>query len=593
MINYNWDKAGIDISKVRGGKAFCPQCHDTRKNKSDRSLSVNITEGVYNCHNCGNKGSVREYPKKKEYVKPVPRLTKLSPRTLEWFENTRKISNNTLLRFNVTEAREWMPQYQTEVTVICFNYMRDGELVNIKFRGPKKSFKMQKDAELIFYNIDSIENEKECFIVEGEIDSLSMYEAGIFNCVSVPNGASAGNSRLEYLDNCYDAFEKCEKIVICTDGDGPGIALKDELIRRLGAERCWTVKYPEGCKDANDILVKYGKEQLKQFAQSATQMPVDGIETVFDCIDDVDSLYNNGYPTADKIGWRGVDDVISWKKGDLYVITGTPNSGKSTWLNNVFVRLADEHKWRFCLFSPEKSPTSFLIAELCEIRTGKPFYRRDPSEKIDPIELNRSLSFVHDNFFFHKINTTEKTLDYILEKSAEVVRRYGVNAILIDPWNYVEHQIPHGYTETQYVSEALTKIKRFKDIYGCAVFIVAHPTKLRKNKDTNEYEVPTLYDISGSAHFFNKADNGIVIVRNYNERTTSVYVQKIRWFFVGKVGEAKMVYDVESKRFRDTEGDDRWLPPPIKAFESINGGYARLPYKEPEDVFDDTDLELV
>src|SRR6478736_4395085 len=200
-MNLNWDKYGIDISKARGGKTICPNCSHTRRHKTDPCLSVDLKTGLFNCHNgCGFKGSAAMFEKpKKEFTKPLQRLEKLSPKLLKWFEE-RKISNNTLLRFGVTESKEWMPQFEKKTPVICFNYMRGEEVVNIKFRGALKSFKMEKGAELIFYNF-----------------------------VSVPNGANKGSQQLEYLDNCWQYFEKMEKIFVAVDSDEAGESLKEEL----------------------------------------------------------------------------------------------------------------------------------------------------------------------------------------------------------------------------------------------------------------------------------------------------------------------------------------------------------------------------
>lgn len=554
----NWEKHGIDIGKVRNGMTFCPKCHHTRKpkNRTKMELSVDITSGLFNCHNdgCGFRGKAIDtemVKEKKEYIAPPPRLQAVGDKMVKWFES-RGISNNTLLRLGVTESKEWMPQTSTERNCICFNYFQDEKLVNIKFRDGSKNFKLVKDAKLVFYNLDQLKGESECVICEGEIDCLSFHESGVYNTVSVPNGASKGNQKLEYLDNCIDYFDDKTKIVIATDGDSAGLALRDELARRLGKERCWLVRYPDGCKDANEVLLKYGKEGVKEFLESAYQFPIEGIEKVGDIDDEIMEIYEHGYPSGEAIGFKELDTCISYRTGDFTIVTGTPNAGKSTWLNNVLVRLANRKDWRIAMFTPEKQPNALLSSELIEIFTGKAMHPYDSRYKLGLDELKISKKFLDEYFWFMKIDEIDVTIEGILEKAKELVVRYGVKALVIDPWNYVEHKIPAGKSETQYISEELTKIKRFKDRYGVHVFLVAHPVKIRKDKE-GKFEIPSLYDISGSANFFNKCDNGVVLYRNFATGATDIHVQKIRWSFIGKLGTVEFKYDGLTKRFAEVE----------------------------------------
>ncbi len=168
-----------------------------------------------------------------------PRPLNLSPKVKKWFRD-RGIEERTLEYFKITESWDWTPEgkYGEKIleagkkTCINFNYYRDGELVNIKYRDVAKNFLMAKDCELIFYNIDAIKGSKECCIVEGECDAMAMYQAGYFYCISVPNGASKSNTQsLKYLDNCWEAFEDKEKIYIAVDNDEAGGFLKNELAR--------------------------------------------------------------------------------------------------------------------------------------------------------------------------------------------------------------------------------------------------------------------------------------------------------------------------------------------------------------------------
>ena len=310
------------------------------------------------------------------------------------------------------------------------------------------------------------------------------------------------------------------------------------------------MRYPENTKDAYDVLRYAGKEGVKNLLESAYQFPIEGIEQISDLDSELMNLYHNGYPFGVGCGYLNLDQHITFRLSELTTITGTPNSGKSTFLNNILVRLACQQKWRIAMFSPEKQPTEILAAELAEIYTGKRFYSTIESDKLSLSELTESKTFIQNHFWFMKIDEIDVSIDGILEKCKELVLRKGINCLVIDPWNYVEHKIPKGYTETQYISEELTKIKRFKDRYGVHIFIIAHPRKLNKNKD-GKYDIPSLYEISGSAHFFNKTDNGVVLHRNYDEQVTTVSIQKIRWSFIGKIGTVEFEYHVPSKRFAE------------------------------------------
>jgi twinkle protein len=145
--------------------------------------------------------------------------------------------------------------------------------------------------------------------VEGEIDCLTMHECGFYTCVSVPNGASKGNQKLEYLDNCWQYFEGMDKVILAVDGDEPGMALRDELARRIGIDKCWTVTYPEGCKDANDTLVKHGKQAVIDMVHGAQEWPIPGVMTMKALIPQLDEWYYNGIPQRSEGARPGFDQL--------------------------------------------------------------------------------------------------------------------------------------------------------------------------------------------------------------------------------------------------------------------------------------------
>jgi twinkle protein len=548
--------------------ALCPF-----HNERTPSFTVFKENNSYKCFGCGKSGDVFSFIKEtknisfiesvkmvanhynyqlnqvnKEYTKPVQRLEKIDTKYIEWFEQ-RGISNNTLLRFGITQSIEWMPKANKETTAICFNYFRNNELVNIKFRAAQKDFKLEKDAELIFYNLNAIKDEKTVVIVEGEIDCLSMYEAGIYNVVSVPNGANvSGNVNLKYLDNCFEYFHDKEKIIIAVDADEAGERLKTELVRRFGKEKCNYIEYPDGCKDTNEILVKYGKDLIVQTIANAKDFPIDGIVPHEDIANDVLNYFNNGYPKGTEVEIEGFNEYLRLSDGQMTIVTGAPGSGKSEFVDYIMATTAVKSGWKWAVCSFENTPSALHATKLAEKLTGKAFdFRKDTAQRMSETELSFILPFIGSNFYFINPNDTNTTIEGILSKAAELVARKGINGLLIDPWNYIEHKIPNGQTETQYISEALTKIKVAAMKLGIHIFIIAHPAKLQKIG--NVYEIPTLYSISGSAHFYNKTDNGFTVYRDNENNNVQIHIQKVRFSWNGKIGGIKYFYNTYTRQY--------------------------------------------
>ena len=241
---------------------------------------------------------------------------------------------------------------------------------------------------------------------------------------------------------------------------------------------------------------------------SAKLMPLEGVFEAKDIEDNVMQIFRHGYPKGVSAGLDAFDDLLTFRQGELTTITGIPSSGKSNFVDQIMVKLAAKHGWKFGIFSPEQQPTELHVAGLVQKYVGEPM---DGKSKMSELKLKKALDFVNNHFFFMKLDEMDLTIDGILSKAKELVVRKGINGLLIDPYNYIEHKIPPGYSETQYVSELLTKIKNFKQVNNVHTFLIAHPTKIPRDKQTGKYEVPTLYHIAGSAHFYNKTDNGFTV----------------------------------------------------------------------------------
>ena len=554
----NWSNYNIEIPYGRTGgqvKTYCPQCRDRRTHKNDRSLSCDLSTGMFHCHYCGWSGCVADNNKddwkfrnpqpmrnhRKEYAKPnkVGNST-LSDKLLAWFE-CRGITEPTLSAMKITEGLEWMPQKNKEINTVQFNYYRNGELINTKFRTGDKCFKLVSGAELLPYNIDSIKGQSECIITEGEMDALSFIEAGFASVVSVPNGA---NANLSYLDDYIDDyFEDKETIYIAVDTDSKGVELRDELMRRLGAERCRVLTYGDDCKDANEHLLKFGKASLIECLKSAPETKLEGVFSVSDFETSLDALFENGMQKGLIIGHENFDKYCSFETKRLCIVTGIPGSGKSEFIDEIAERLNMRYQWRFAYFSPENAPLAYHASKLIEKFTGKKFDKKH----LNPGEYRQVKEHLEKDFFFISPASDFK-LDTILDKAKSLVRRKGSKALVIDPYNRLESQATGRMSETLYISETLDKLTAFAQRYDLMIILMAHPTKLPKNKD-GKIEAPTLYDISGSANFFNKADFGIVVHRDRDNNIVEVHIQKVKFRHLGEPGLALFKYNINNGRY--------------------------------------------
>ena len=564
---------GIEVPAGSAGEiqTTCPECSSQRKKKTARCLSVNTDKAVWCCHHCGWSGSIndggRQSPllhwQKPAYRRPDPMpATDLPGKVVEWFAS-RGIPETVLKRNQIGYGQVYMPQLEAHVNAIRFPYYRGDGLVNIKHRDGKKHFRLEVGAERCLYGVNDLG--ETTVIVEGEIDKLSLEAAGITACVSVPDGAPPPASRdyaskFSFLD--ADDLSGVREWIIATDSDEPGQRLEDELARRLGRDRCRRVRWPDGCKDSNDVLVKHGAAVLADCIEHAEPYPLKGVFSVRDLTSKVRHLYEHGWERGVSTGWSSVDSLYTVRAGEFTVITGIPGAGKSNWLDHLLVNLALLHGWGFAVFSPENQPIEDHLARLAEKWTNMPF-GNGPTERMSIRELDAALEDLNAHFHFILDNEDDAqwTLDFILERAASLVFRHGIRGLIIDPWNEIEHQRPREITETEYVSITLKRIRTFARQKGLHVWVVAHPAKLYREKD-GDYPVPSLYDISGSAHWRNKCDNGITIWRESGfDRNSEVdiHIQKIRFKQVGKTGMVSLKFDKVTHTYRDindTKGMD-------------------------------------
>ncbi|XP_057466463.1 twinkle homolog protein, chloroplastic/mitochondrial isoform X2 [Actinidia eriantha] len=570
VLRKKMEELDIDINICRTGQynhLICPRCKGG--NSEEKSLSLFIAENgssaMWVCFRakCGWRGTTSAFADGKSTYELMNRTTQrqkskykvISEESLELeplcnelvaYFAERSISLETLQRNTVMQRR-----YGGQI-VIAFPYRRNDVLVNCKYRDANKKFSQEKDTEKIFYGLDDIKDASDIIIVEGEMDKLAMEEAGFRNC----------DTNYQYLWSCKEYLEKTSRIILATDGDPPGQALAEELARRLGRERCWRVKWPrkndvDHFKDANEVLMLLGAGVLKEVIENAELYPIKGLFNFGDYFDEIDSYYNQalGNEFGVSTGWRTLDGLYNVVPGELTIVTGVPNSGKSEWIDALICNLNRSVGWKFALCSMENKVREHA-RKLLEKYIKKPFFDSRYAESVlrmSVYELEEGKKWLNDTFYLIRCeNDCLPSINWVLGRAKSAVLRHGVNGLVIDPYNELDHQRPPSQTETEYVSQMLTKIKRFAAHHSCHVWFVAHPRQMQNWAGTP----PNMYDISGSAHFINKCDNGIVIHRNRDPDAgpvdqVQVCVRKVRNKVAGTIGEGFLAYNRVTGEYMD------------------------------------------
>jgi len=558
----------------------CPRCSPMAATPTD-CLTVWTTTGTWSCAKCGwGRGLRLRRRVRVQYLDEPKYIRSGGCEEARLWLRGRGISDRTIERNRITFQRG----KQAGTHVVCFWYFVDGRPVNVKYRTTDKRMFQEPDGMRVLYKIDDVRDQSWCIICEGEIDALSFEEAGFCNAVSVPDGAPSPSAKsfgtkFEFLDGWYYIFAPMDRIYIAVDSDVAGAVLREELVRRLGWERCYIVEYPDGCKDANDVLCRYGVDVLRKCVESARRFPVDGAVPARVAFADLDMLYERDFPASPRVEMGELDDYIRFLPGMLTVITGVPSSGKSTWLDQLLLHLylySTDVVMRHAVFTPENKDLAIHQMRLVEQYTGMPFlprYRQryydaergcpsDPDKYLTPEVLRLAKEIIDDAFCYIHSPKDTLTIDDVLRAAEYWVEERGVRTLTIDPWNKIEHS--YGIDEhLRYISRILNRLIAFAIDKKVHIFLVAHPRKMGAY-DTFEdgrrlYQRPSLYDISGSADFFNMADNGIIVHRTVldsGEPVTEVIIDKVRHKFMGRPGVVRYRFDAECQRFYPYVGAD-------------------------------------
>ena len=555
-------------------KVKCPSCQPPHK-ASDSPLSVTIdgSSAVWNCHHCGfkgttaRKGNFSSVPKK-QYVRPATPIDINTPATLYSYFSKRGISKQTVDKKGIYVADKfWM----------AFPYLdANSEVINIKYRTKDKKFKQSPNAQRSLYNYERAKDAEAVIFVEGEMDVLTLIECGFDNVVTLPDGAPQ-KAKFNEKDARFTALETCplkaKKIILFTDNDGAGRSLHSELLHRFGKDQCWYVDYPNDCKDANEILLKHGAERVRECVEGAVAYPVDGLYSANEYYGAVVDLYDGNYLKPIEIGYPDLDRIYKVLPGTFHVITGIPNHGKSSWLDQMAIKISEEHNWRYAVYSPEHS-TQMHLRRLVQLKVQKAF-DDGCSNRMTPDELKQGLDWINDRFYFIETKDVVPDIDYILKIAKASVLKHGCDAIIIDPYNEVSATRKGNMREDEHIRDFISKCKKFAQIHSVVVWVVAHPTKLPKNQNDGSYAAPTAYDISGASHWHNQSDAILTIHRDFDNNSIQVITRKIReQGLYGMIGEAKFTYNSNKRVFEEAVevADVGWKGVP-KAYKEWHKDY--------------------
>lgn len=536
----------------------CPECSPHRKdprNATKREMTVWVEEGTWHCNNChwgqGLKLKTRvlgDHSHASPSPAPARKILPLNE-TASVPTPIKPVSDGRARHFK--EPDEAMYEYFAErgisrgtvdkMGVKLFpKSMLGGDerwyafplyvgqlLVNWKYRyNPSpgvKQFSQSGGTTKVWMNINSIKNSNYCIITEGEIDLFSFVECGEEPVISVPEGAPEANSsdvtqKLSFVDEMMPYFEHIERVYLAVDTDKNGQRLQKELVDRFGKTRCWLVKYPDDCKDANDVLVQYGKETLLECFHAAEPYPITGVLKVSDFRGMVEDLYEHGLPPNARSRFEEVDKIFKVFPGvgTLNIITGIPSHGKTVFLDNYLLSLAEKNGLKFGIYSREHRP-DFHTGRLAEIQAGKRFLPTYHNQ-MDADEKDAALSFVEQHFFHLYDFNDERyfTMAEIMELAVYLQKAQGIDVLVIDPWNKVTAEyLPNEKTDRQYIARMLRTLHAFAKKTGLNVWVVAHTKKMGKANDGVNYEMPNAYSIADANEWFAMPDNILLLYRYF------------------------------------------------------------------------------
>lgn len=553
---------------------FCPYCRGGRKRDKD-TFSINTSSGLFECKrsSCGVKGNmitlsrdfnfsisdeVDRYYNRNDYNNKFKSFREshieVKDAAIKYLKE-RGISADICKKYEITIKKD------TD-NILVFPFKNEaGELKFIKYRNinfqkgitPGHKEWCEADCMPILFGMNHCEDFSTLVITEGQIDSLSVTEAGIKNAVSVPTGCNG----FTWIPHCWDWFSKFEELIIFGDCEKGIITLADVLSKRF-PNKVKIVRQDDylGCKDANELLQKHGKQAVINAVKQAEVTPVKSIKRLSD-VEAVDILNSESIKT----GIDEIDKTLSggFHLGQVILLTGKRGDGKSTFMSQLICN-ATEQGYNSFVYSGEL--VDFYFKRWIDMQfIGKKVLR---NTEID--ELNK---WYHDRIFLYDNSSIEdEETGELLDIVEKAIQRYDTKFICLDN---LMTAIDIGMNEDLYRAQSkfVGKLAKLAKLHNVVILLVAHP---RKSRDgfTND-------DVSGSADITNKVD----VVMSYcrvadgtdDERQLKITKNRLTGKLTSESNDIRLFYSQDSKRivgadkcFNKTYG---WKKLDENGFESI------------------------
>ena len=566
QINSNtWQLDSIDELRPRAKESdmgkrkyrfHCPLCGDEAKHLKRTDGAFDEDKGVGHCFCCEASFFAAKwtYKPSNQTMTQKPDISLGPyPSSIMAYLKQRCIAPETMHRLGVGWAQ--LPCKESPdglKTFLAFRFLEQGQVYNVQYKSPDKEFRFEKGCKVLPWNIDSVLGADTVYITEGMMDAAALVQCGYESVVSLPNGCGTSMQ-------CFDPYRghfSGVRIVYAGDTDAKGIEKRKEVARYFAENEMYYVDWGT-CKDANEVLMTAGADAVNSCMQTGCRlMPPPGVNTIYDQMEGLQELIDNGVPRFPGINLHGFSHLVRFEPGRLMVISGYPGAGKSSFADYITMSLAVQQDWKAAIYSPEKYPTSLHDYELGQILMG----REMSYKNFTPQAISRALSFLQSHIFH--ITDECNTIDDIIASATLLVRQQGIRVLLIDPFNYIELPVLSGANDTQKISSVLKRMVDFGHQEKVLVILVAHPKKPQSDGGRKEPLMPSLYDIAGSADFYNKCDYGLILQRQQRTDYTKVapltwvHVLKIRFKHLGQIGCRAFGYDTANGRFIGTRDDN-------------------------------------